>query len=75
LGGFIYSHLGKVPALGDRIEFENAVIEVLSVSGRRIKQVRATVTTPKDDASASERQPARPDGESNGRSSGFLSIF
>lgn len=75
LGGFIYSQLGKVPALGDRIEFENAVIEVLSISGRRIKQVRATVTTSEDGSGAPDRQPARSDGESNGRSLGFLSIF
>ena len=41
LGGFIYSQLGKVPAVGDRIEYEDAAFEVLSVAGRRIKQVRA----------------------------------
>ena len=41
LGGFIYSQLGKVPAVGDTVEFENARVEVLSVAGRRIKQVRA----------------------------------
>ena len=43
LGGFIYSQLGKVPAVGDTIEFGHARIEVLSVAGRRIKQVRASV--------------------------------
>ena len=43
LGGFIYSQLGKVPAVGDCIEFGRVTIEVLSVAGRRIKQVRATV--------------------------------
>jgi putative hemolysin len=41
LGGFIYSQLGKVPAVGDTIEFGAINIEVLSVAGRRIKQVRA----------------------------------
>lgn len=53
LGGFIYSQLGRVPAVGDRVEFDDVVFEVLSVAGRRIKQVRAT------------RQPARsaPDSE------------
>ncbi len=75
LGGFIYSRLGKVPALGDRIEFENVLVEVLSISGRRIKQVRATVTMPDDGSSSNEKQPARADGDSNGRASGFLSIF
>jgi len=37
LGGFIYNQLGKVPAVGDTIELDNARIEVLSVAGRRIK--------------------------------------
>jgi putative hemolysin len=41
LGGFIYSQLGKVPAVGDTIEFDGVTVEVLSVAGRRIKQVRA----------------------------------
>ena len=43
LGGFIYSQLGKVPAVGDTIEHDAVRIEVLSVAGRRIKQVRASV--------------------------------
>jgi len=70
LGGFIYSQLGKVPAPGDRIEFANVAIEVLSVAGRRIKQVRATVLAPDDAAPPSppsvERQEAKPVGESSG---------
>jgi CBS domain containing-hemolysin-like protein len=41
LGGFIYSQLGKVPAVSDTIQFDGVTIEVLSVAGRRIKQVRA----------------------------------
>jgi putative hemolysin len=85
LGGFIYSQLGKVPALGDRVEYENVTIEVLSVNGRRIKQVRAIVTPPGDDdsgASAPERRPARSEDESLGNSPSraagilsFLSLF
>ncbi|HEX9114716.1 MAG TPA: hemolysin family protein [Anaerolineae bacterium] len=46
LGGFIYSQLGKVPAVGDTIEYAGVHIEVLSVAGRRIKQVRVTRTAP-----------------------------
>jgi len=42
LGGFIYGQLGKVPAVGDTIEFDDVRIEVLSVAGRRIKQVRVS---------------------------------
>jgi len=70
LGGFIYSQLGKVPAPGDRIEFENVAVEVLSVAGRRIKQVRATVLVSDDAAPPSppsvERQGVKPVGESSG---------
>jgi putative hemolysin len=46
LGGLIYSQLGKVPAVGDTIEFDGVRLEVVSVAGRRIKQVRASRTVP-----------------------------
>ena len=41
LGGFIYSQLGRVPVVGDEVAFGRLHLEVLSVAGRRIKQVRA----------------------------------
>jgi CBS domain containing-hemolysin-like protein len=40
LGGFIYSQLGTMPAVGSRVHFEHLVLEVQSVQGRRIRQVR-----------------------------------
>jgi putative hemolysin len=40
LGGFIYTELGKVPAAGDRIAFEDLELTVESVAGRRIQKVR-----------------------------------
>jgi putative hemolysin len=40
LGGFIYTELGKVPAVGDRVFFEDMGFTVESVAGRRIKKVR-----------------------------------
>ena len=46
LGGFIYSQLGKVPAVGDVIEYDGIRVEVLSVAGRRIKQVRVSRMAP-----------------------------
>jgi CBS domain containing-hemolysin-like protein len=57
LGGFIYSQLGKVPAVGDTIELDNVRIEVLSVAGRRIKQVRASVTPESETAGESGDEP------------------
>jgi putative hemolysin len=40
LGGFIYSQLGKVPVSGERVRYDGLVIEVLTVTGRRIRKVR-----------------------------------
>ncbi len=40
LGGFIYTELGKVPVVGDRVAFADLRFTVESVAGRRIKKVR-----------------------------------
>jgi putative hemolysin len=42
LGGFIYSQLGKVPVPGETVHFDGLVIEVLTVTGRRIRKVRVS---------------------------------
>jgi putative hemolysin len=52
LGGFIYSQLGRVPAVADTVEFGDVVFEVLSVAGRRIQQVRASVHMSDDEREA-----------------------
>jgi putative hemolysin len=41
LGGLIYTQLGRLPRAGDRIVIQNLELTVTSMSGRRIKQVRA----------------------------------
>jgi putative hemolysin len=69
LGGFIYSHLGKVPAVGDTIEFEGVRIEVLSVAGRRIKQVRVSRLSPTGTPAAVEKE------EQKSTRDGLLSMF
>jgi CBS domain containing-hemolysin-like protein len=48
LGGFIYSQLGTMPAVGSRVHFEQLALEVQTVQGRRILQVR--VVKSHDDA-------------------------
>ena len=40
VGGLVYSQLGKVPVVGDRASFDDADVEVLRVSGRRVELVR-----------------------------------
>jgi putative hemolysin len=57
LGGFIYGQLGKVPAVGDAIEFDDVRIEVLSVAGRRIKQVRVSHALSAHAPAAAEKEP------------------
>jgi CBS domain containing-hemolysin-like protein len=71
LGGFIYNQLGKVPAVGDAIEFGDVQVEVLSVAGRRIKQVRVTAAPRNAEDASVTRE------DSGGGSSllGFLSPY
>jgi putative hemolysin len=40
LGGFIYTELGRVPAVGSMVSFADLDFTVESVAGRRIKKVR-----------------------------------
>ncbi|MCL4877426.1 MAG: hemolysin family protein [Anaerolineae bacterium] len=42
LGGFIFTALGKVPEVGDKVVAEGIEMEVLTLSGRRIQKVRVT---------------------------------
>lgn len=41
LGGFIYSQLGHVPIPGEKVTTDEVELEVLTVKGRSIRQVRA----------------------------------
>jgi magnesium and cobalt exporter, CNNM family len=56
LGGYIYGQLGKVPAVGDTVEVDNMKIEVLSVAGRRIKQVRVSRMLADGGAASTEKE-------------------
>jgi putative hemolysin len=40
VGGFIYTHLGKIPAVGEQIAADGLLLSVLSTAGRRIRKVR-----------------------------------
>lgn len=43
VGGFVYTRLGRMPAVGDLVYADSATIEVTQVDGRRIQQVRLRV--------------------------------
>ncbi len=40
VGGYLLSHVGRVPAVGERVEIDGLAIEVLDVERRRIHKVR-----------------------------------
>ena len=42
LGGLIYSELGSIPTVGSRVEYDGLVLEVISLQGRRILQVKVS---------------------------------
>ena len=42
LGGFIYSHLGRIPSIGEVVEAGGLRLIVDEVAGRRIRKVRAS---------------------------------
>ncbi|MEQ8677709.1 MAG: hemolysin family protein [Aggregatilineales bacterium] len=48
LGGYIYTHFGRVPRMGELIETDELTIEVLIVDGRRIRKVHVTRKRPDD---------------------------
>jgi len=58
LGGFIYGQLGHVPVANEKVPAPGAQFEVLTVTGRRIRKVRAVVQPPPEPEPAPE-PPAR----------------
>jgi putative hemolysin len=47
LGGFVMAHLGRIPVVGDRFEWNDIRFEVVDMDGRRVDQV---LVTPEDGA-------------------------
>jgi CBS domain containing-hemolysin-like protein len=49
VGGFILSHLGRMPTVGEEVRVDGLSVHILSVSGRRIKRVRVIKEEPPDE--------------------------
>jgi CBS domain containing-hemolysin-like protein len=56
LGGYIYGQLGRVPTPGDQLTANGLVMEVQSVSGRRIRKVRVRPAPPVASESEEEKK-------------------
>jgi putative hemolysin len=71
LGGFIYTELGKVPAIGDRVAFGDMGFTVESVAGRRIKKVRVQRISqdmaPDPEGEGKAEAPEKRNGNGNGK--------
>ncbi|MDW8270470.1 MAG: hemolysin family protein, partial [Anaerolineae bacterium] len=52
LAGVIYSHLQRVPDVGDKVELDDAQLEVVSVNDNRIAQVRVVLKQPSGETTA-----------------------
>jgi putative hemolysin len=46
VGGYLLTHLGRVPLKGERFEMDGLGVEVLEAEGRRIRKVRLARLTP-----------------------------
>ena len=54
VGGFLLSHLGRVPAIGERFDLDGLSVEVLEAERRRITKVRIARLTPDEVSEDSE---------------------
>ncbi|WP_422116302.1 hemolysin family protein [Brachybacterium sp. UNK5269] len=52
VGGFLMARLGRIPEVGDLVEVEGGLLEVVEVGERRVQTVRFTSTAPTADAAA-----------------------
>lgn len=44
VGGYVYTELGRMPAIGDVVARDDLLIEVVEIRGRRIQQLRLSLT-------------------------------
>jgi putative hemolysin len=76
LGGYIYAQLGHVPAPGEKVPNSqgDAQFEVLTVTGRRIRKVRAVRTPPADPHNGAKGAPAAEPPASRAKTTGPLRL-
>ena len=46
IGGLVFHMVGEIPRKGDRIEFEDCVLTVDAMDGKRVSKVIVTKITP-----------------------------
>ena len=56
VGGYLLSHIGRVPAVGEKFEIDGLSVEVLEVERRRINKVRICKKATAEDAEDAEEK-------------------
>jgi CBS domain containing-hemolysin-like protein len=46
LGGYVFGRLGRLPKMGDRVDFPGGKLEVIAMDARRVAGVRVHIDTP-----------------------------
>lgn len=59
VGGLVYHRLGKIPTVGDVVDFDGLTIEVISTVGRRLQKLKVT-TRADPSGSGDDRYPFTP---------------
>lgn len=59
VGGLVYHRLGKIPTVGDAVDFDGLTIEVISTVGRRLQKLKVT-TRADSSGSGDDRYPFAP---------------
>jgi CBS domain containing-hemolysin-like protein len=54
VGGYLLTHLGRVPAVGEQVDIDGLHVEVLDVERRRINKVRISKLSTAEDAEDAE---------------------
>ena len=49
VGGFLLSHLGHVPTIGEAFDIDGLHVEVIDAERRRVRKVRITRASPQED--------------------------
>ena len=50
IGGYVFTLLGRAPKVGDKVEDEYCIYEVISAGRMRVKRVKVTVKKQKEEA-------------------------
>jgi len=57
VGGYLLTHLGRVPAVGEQVDVDGLHVEVLDVERRRINKIRISKLPTAEDAEGAEAKP------------------